>query len=145
MARDDRYAQALRPLRNQQVSDEGCGWRQEAAGRGIRGVFPTLVGTVDTDQQLDLVVIRRDVLIADGPIEAESVPALRLEVVRTVAERNAPPVIRAPAQHACPPPFKTTCVLLARPHVGFAGNLPASIHRRVVETKWLVRRIHSPK
>src|SRR5882672_10250542 len=54
-------------------------------------------------------------------------------------------MIRASAQHARPPPLKATRVLLARPHVGFAGNLPASIYRRVVETEWLVRRTHSPK
>src|SRR5258706_16281524 len=99
-----RYAQALRALRDQEVTDQRLGWRQEATRRRIGRVFQTLAGTVNTDQQLDPVVIRSEILIADGPIEAEPVPAIRLEIVGPVAEGNAPPVIGAATEHSGPPP-----------------------------------------
>ena len=70
VSRYHRYTQALRSLRDQKVADQGFRRRQQASGRGIRRILQSLVAAVHADQQLDLVVIRREVLIADGPIYA---------------------------------------------------------------------------
>src|SRR6202034_981678 len=59
-----RHSQALGSLRDQEVADQGLRRRQQASGRGVRRVLQTLVAAVDADQQLNLVVIRREVLIA---------------------------------------------------------------------------------
>src|SRR6266436_1376041 len=104
-----------------------------------------LDAAVYTDQQLDLVVIGREVPVPYGPIESQTIPATRLEVVVTVAQRDSPPVIRATTQHARPPPIEATRSLFARPHIGLSGYLPAAVHRRVVEAKGLLRRSHTPQ
>ncbi len=104
-----------------------------------------LVAAVYTDQQLDLVVIGREVLVAYGPIESQPIPATRLEVVCTVAQRDSPPVIRATTQHARPPPIEATRSRFGRAHIRLSGYLPAAIHRRVVEAKGLLRRSHTPQ
>src|ERR1700730_3779081 len=70
---------------------------------------------------------------------------MRLEIVWAIAQRDAPPVIGTTAQHARPPPIEAACILFAGTHIGFTRHLPAAIHRRVVEAKWLVRRTGSPK
>src|SRR6266436_436202 len=104
-----------------------------------------LVAAVYADQQLDLVVIGREVLVAYGPIEPQPIPATRLEVIRTVAQRDSPPVIGATTQHARPPPIEATRSLFARAHIGLSGYLPAAVHRRVVEAKGLLRRTDTPQ
>src|SRR6266446_10783736 len=104
-----------------------------------------LVAAVYTDQQLDLVVIGREVLVAYGPIEPQPIPATRLEVIRTVAQRDSPPVIGATTQHARPPPIEATRSLFARAHIGLSRYLPAAVHRRVVEAKGFLRCTDSRK
>src|SRR6266853_474441 len=104
-----------------------------------------LVAAVYADQQLDLVVIGRKVLVANGPIEPQPIPATRLEVVATVAQRDSPPVIRATPQHARPPPIEATRGRFGRAHIRLSGYLPAAIHRRVVEPKRLLRRSDTPQ
>src|SRR2546430_7363366 len=69
MARYRGDPEALRPLRQKQVTDERRGRRQQTLGRRIRSVLPPLVGAVDADQQLNLVVVGRDILVTDGPVE----------------------------------------------------------------------------
>src|SRR6267154_2694741 len=104
-----------------------------------------LDAAVFTDQQLDLVVIGREVLVAYGPIESQPIPATRLEVVGTVAQRDSPPMIRATPQHARPPPIEATRSRFGRAHIRLSGYLPAAVHRRVVEAKGLLRRSHTPQ
>src|SRR5205823_4086929 len=66
-------------------------------------VVDVLRAAGDTDQLLDLVVVRRHVLIADGPVVAPAVlHALGLEVERTEAVAAAPPEQR-PATHGAQP------------------------------------------
>src|SRR5580700_7336888 len=104
-----------------------------------------LVAAEYADQQLDLVVIGREVLVAYGPIESQPIPATRLEVVGTVAQRDSAPVIRATPKHARPPPIEATRSLFARAHIGLSGYLPAAIHRRVIEAKGFLRRSGTPQ
>src|SRR6266853_1329770 len=104
-----------------------------------------LVAAVYADQQLHLVVIGREVLVAYGPIEPQPVATVGLEVVGTIAQGDSPPVIRATPQHARPPPIKATRSLFGRAHVRLSGYLPAAVHRRVVEAKGLLRRTDTPQ
>src|SRR2546421_606919 len=140
MARYRRYAEALRPLCHQQVADQRPGRRQQAPRWRIRRVLQALVAAVYADQQLDLVVIRRDVLVSYGPIEPQPVATPGLEVVGTVAQGDSPPVIRATTQHARAPPIEATRRLIARAHIGLSGYLPAAVHGGVIEAKGLLRR-----
>src|SRR5947208_14273672 len=69
MARYRGDPEALRPLRQKQVTDERRGRRQQTLGRRIRSVLPHLVGGVDADQQLNHVLVGRDILVTDWPAE----------------------------------------------------------------------------
>src|SRR5205814_1404495 len=140
MARYRRYAEALRPLCHQQVADQRPGRRQQTSRWRVRRVLQALVAAVYADQQLDPVVIRRDVLVSYGPIEPQPVATVGLEVVGTVAQGDSSPVIRATTQHARAPPIEATGRLVARAHIGLAGYLPAAVHGGVVEAKGLLRR-----
>src|SRR5256886_11775574 len=140
MARYRRYAEALRPLCHQQVADQRPGRRQQAPRWRVRRVLQALVAAVYADQQLDPVVVGRDVLVSYRPVEPQPVAPAGLEVVGTVAQRDSPPVIRATTQHARPPPIKATRRLVARAHIGLSGYLPAAVHGGVVEAKGLLRR-----
>src|SRR5690242_2144253 len=74
-------------------------------GRAWR-VLHVVVAAIDADQHLDLVVIRGEIGIVHGPVEAQPITRVRLEIVGTVAQRDAAPVIGAPAEHARPPPLE---------------------------------------
>ena len=65
----------------------------------VRGVLDARLFAEDADELLDLVVVRRDVFVANRPVEAESVARLRLEVVRPHAQRDAAPMVGPPAEH----------------------------------------------
>ncbi len=108
-----------------------CGLDQTlvAARRGarlkltVRRIFEALVRAKDADQTFGLVVVRRKIVVRNGPVKAFAVTAVRLEVVRTHAERDAAVVIRAATQHtrAPPDPFGAGGI-----GVRLAGNLPAA-------------------
>src|SRR5437016_13014056 len=135
MARYRRDAEALRPLCHQQVADQRPGRRPQAPRWRVRRVLQTLVAAVHADQQLDLVVVGRDVLVSYGPIEPQPVATVGLEVVGTIAQGNSPPVMRATTHHARTPPIDATRSLIARAHIGLSGYLPAAVHGGVVEAK----------
>ena len=136
---DHRNAELAPVLRDHQVAHQRLGRGQETAGRRVGRVLEALVRAVDADQQFHLVVVRRDLFIGDRPIEAQSIARVRLEVVGSVAQRDAAPVIRASAQHARAPPFETSARVGARLHVRFARHLPAAVNGCVVEAEGLVR------
>ena len=119
---------------------KGCRRRQQASRGEEFGVFSKpVVAAVHADQKLDLVVVRRDILIPDGPVDAQAVPGLRLEVVGAVAQGHAPPVIGAAAQHPRSPPIEAPRIVFARAHIGLPGHAPTTVHRGIVEAEWLVR------
>src|SRR5688500_20056878 len=60
----------------------------------------------DADEIVHAIVVRRHIVVADGPIIAQPVDALPPEVVGAEAQRDASPVIRAPAEHSRPPPVE---------------------------------------
>src|SRR5690606_39376880 len=77
----------------------------------------------EADQRIDAVVIRCDVVVANAPVVAEAVDASATEVVRTETQRDATPVVRPSAEHACAPPVER----LARCHrVRLTVDLPAA-------------------
>src|SRR6185312_1825659 len=100
-------------------------------------VFQSAIRTGDADQLFGAIIIGRQILIRDGPVRAESVAALALEVIRTEARHMAAPVIGAPAQHARAPPAEGRT---RRGGVGLARHLPAAASGGVVIAESLVRR-----
>jgi len=103
----------------------------------VRSIFQPLLCTENADQLLRLVVVGRQVVVGNRPVEAFAVAAVRLEIVRTHAKRDAAVVIGAPAQHARPVPHE----LAARgARVRFARHLPAAHQRGVVVAEGLFLR-----
>src|SRR5262245_61086877 len=80
----------------------------------------------DADQLVDLVVVRFDVVVRDGPVVAQAVEALAAKIVGAEAQRDASPVIRPAAEHACAPP-RELCAW--RAGVRLALDLPAAVAR----------------
>ena len=71
------------------------------AVRQMRNAF---LRAADAEQRVDLVVIRRDVGIADRPVFAEAVLRLPLEIHLGEPQRHAAPHVRLAAKHARPHP-----------------------------------------
>ena len=82
------------------------------------------------DEALSLVVVRREILVADRPVEAEAVGGLRLEVVVGHAQRDAAVVVGAPAENARSEPRE---VAAGRHRVGLALQLVAAVGGAVGE------------
>ena len=87
MDRDDRDAEAAPALADEEFSDPGLGRGLEAPLGRIGRVFQALVGAMNPDQHLDLLVIGRHVLVGDRPVEPQAVPAVWLEVIGPVAQK----------------------------------------------------------
>src|SRR3972149_9525675 len=83
-------AELVAALLHQELPAAGRGRRHEDA---IGLVLDALVAPVDPDEPVDLVVVRGDFLISDGPIVSEPVVAPRLEVARTEPQGKPPPVV----------------------------------------------------
>ena len=77
----------------------------------------------DADEFFGFVVVGREVIIGDGPIEALAVAAVGLEVIGTHAEGDAAIVIGAASQHAAAPPAEVTA---GRGGVGLTFDCPTS-------------------
>src|SRR5207244_5968816 len=77
----------------------------------------------DPDQPVELVVIRLEVVVRNRPVVAESVEATPLEVVRSHAERDAAPMIRAPAEHPAAEPVERRAFRL---RVRLAVEIPST-------------------
>ena len=137
---DHRDANLLRPLCDQEIADTRPGRWQEAARRGVWRVLESIVGAVHADEHLDLVVVGREFLVGQRPVESQPVAAARLEVIGTVAEGIAPPVVGPSAEHSSAPPVKASRILLRGIHVRFARHLPAPVDGGIVKTEWLVGR-----
>src|SRR5690606_5028773 len=118
--RDARDTQPVARVLDQQLVTAWAGRRLEDA---VRVVGQSLATAEDADQPIDAVVIRCDVVVANGPVVAEAVDASATEVVRTETQRDATPVVRPSAEHACAPPVER----LARCHrVRLTVDLPAA-------------------
>ena len=127
MAGDHRNSHARAALFDQEVADQRLRRRQQHAIRRAGCVLEAVVGAVHAYQHLDLVVIRREILVAHRPVEAEAVTRMRLEIVGAVAQRNAAPVIRAPPEHARAPPDELARRIVGRAGIGLTRNLPAAV------------------
>src|SRR5713101_1287465 len=81
-----------------------------------------MVRAEDSDERVELVVVRLDVVVGNGPVVAEAVDALVLEIVRTEAQGDAAPVIGPAAERARakPAPGATADV------VRFAVDVPTA-------------------
>src|SRR5262249_36627035 len=60
----------------------------------------------NADQALGLVVIRRDVVVVDRPVFAESLRGFSLEIHRAMTETRTPPGVGAAAHGAQPRPME---------------------------------------
>ena len=112
-------------------------WLKKVAVRIVRDAF---FAAVDADELIDLIIPRRNVVVADGPIETESISRFRLEINLRHAQRNAAPVVGAATEHARAPPHEVLVggyavvddgilpafVGLALHGVWFAGHIPAA-------------------
>ena len=121
----------------QQLGGPGRRRWQQHAGRRARGVLEALIGPVDPDERLGLVVVRYHVLMRQGPIEAEPVTRVGLEVVLAHAQRDTAPVVRATPEHARAPPTEVRA-LGAR--VRLTRHLPTPVDGRVIEPERLLDR-----
>ena len=105
-----------------------------AARRGRRqklpvgGVLEAFRRAENADQFFRFVVVGRQVVVRDRPIEAAAVPAVRLEVVGTHAQGDAAVMIGAATQHARAPPHPLGTGGIG---VGFARHVPAAEQSRV--------------
>ena len=97
------------PLRNaRDLEPVGRGLDEQLVAARARRRLKDAIGLVgqvldraeDPDELIDLVVIRLEVVVADWPVVAEPVDAPAAEIVRAESQRDPPPVIRAPAEHA---------------------------------------------
>src|SRR5688572_15820410 len=96
--RDAADVQALRCLLDQQLVAARLRRRLENAVWVVRQAF---VRSEQADVAIDAVVVRLEIVVGDRPVVAETIEALAPEVVGTEAQRDAAPVIGAPAEHAC--------------------------------------------
>ena len=77
----------------------------------------------DPDQAIELVVIRLDVVVGHRPVIAETVEAAPLEIVGSHPQRDAAPVVRAPAEHPATKPIELRACRL---RIRLAVDLPAA-------------------
>src|SRR5689334_18829908 len=94
-----RHVQLVGRLLDEQLVAAGLRRGLEDAVRFVRQV---LVTAEQADEPVDAIVVRRDVVVADRPVVAESVSCLPLKIPGTESQRDAPPVIRPSAEHAGP-------------------------------------------
>ena len=137
--RHDRHAHFLRVLLREQFRRATLGGRQQHTLRRIGGVFHSFVGAVDTDEQFGFRVVRFEFFVGDRPIKPQPVARTRLEIVRPVPQRDAPPMVRSPAEHARPPPFEFLLRFGVGVGVRLPGNLPSTIHGGIKKSERLVR------
>jgi len=90
----------------------------------VRRAADVLLAAGDSDEGFGLVVIRRDVLVSDGPIGAEAVASVRMKVVVGEAEREPPIVIRTAAEDARAKPFEGVALGYG---VGLAFKVPPAV------------------
>src|SRR3989441_6173710 len=111
-------AQAVGGLFDQElVAAWFWGWLKNAVGFIRQALF----GPEDPDKHVELVEVRLQIVIADRPVVAQSVDAAVPEIVRTEAQRDAPPMIGAAAEHARAEPVERGT---RRHRVGFAIDVP---------------------
>ena len=99
-----RYARDLEPvagLLDQPLVGARGGRRLEDA---VGLVLQPFVAAEQADHLVELVVVRLDVVVGDGPVVAQPIAAAALEVPGAEAQGDAAPVVRAPSEHARPPP-----------------------------------------
>src|SRR5437762_4878095 len=126
---DARHAQLIGRLLDEELVAARLRRRLKDAIRLVRQI---LMAAEEADQPVDPIVVRCNLPIRDRPIVAESVPRLPLEIARAEAERDAPPVIGAAAEHPRPPPEK---LRPWRDGVRLTFDLPAPV-ARVELSKW---------
>src|SRR5262249_22280946 len=78
-----------------------CRRRLENAIRGAGNAF---FGSMDPDERLGLVVIRRHVGVANGPIDTETIARIGREVVLRESQRGPPVMVRSATKEAAEKP-----------------------------------------
>ena len=137
--RHDRHTKFFGVLLNHQVSHPSLWrWLQDTL-RGVGRILQSLVRSINSDELLDLGVVRFQVLVGNRPIKSQPIPRIRLEIVGSVPQRNPPPVIGPPPHHPGPPPHELFFGLITRLGIGFVRHLPPPINGGVEEPKILIR------
>src|SRR6185437_4189435 len=77
----------------------------------------------DSNELIDLVVIRLQILIGDRPVVAKTVERLALKIVRAEPQGDPPPMVRASAEHARSEPVE---LVSGRGRVRFTLDRPAA-------------------
>src|SRR5437870_13235860 len=96
--------------------------KKNAVGRAGNVFF----GAEDADIRLDLVVVRRKVVVAAGPIVAEAVACLGFEIDGSKAQSAAPPMIGSAADDAGATPLT---IVAGRARIRLALKRPCAIGR----------------
>ena len=143
--RDDGQAEFLGVFLREEFAGAGLRRREQTAVGRVGRVFETVVGAVNADEHLDLVVVGRDIVVADRPVEPETVARVGFEIVGPVTQGDAAPVVGAAAEHPRAPPPELAGRIARRAGVRLAGHLPTAVDRGVVETKRLVRCARAPE
>src|SRR5438093_1551704 len=78
---NDRQPEFFSTLLREQFTRARFGrWQQNSLG-GIRRVFQPFVTAMHADEHLDFIVIGRDVVVANWPVETESITGARFEII----------------------------------------------------------------
>src|SRR6266852_3984144 len=110
-------------LLDHQFGAAGFGRRQEDAVGGAGDIF---FRSEHADVGIHFVVIRREILVSDGPIVAETIARGGFEIDGSEAQRDAAPVIGAAADDAGTKPLE---IRAGSGGVGLAFDLPRAIRR----------------
>ena len=97
--------------------------RHEDTVRRAGNIF---LRTVDADIRLNLVVVRRDVFVAERPVVAHAVYRANFEIHVSEAQSDSSPVVGAPANDARAEPAKFRTRSRG---VGLTVNFPEAIGR----------------
>ena len=129
--RDARNAEPIAGLLHQQLV---ASWPRRRLEDAVGFVRQALLGSVQADETIQLVVVGLQLVVGDWPVVAEAVEAPAPEVVRTVAERDAAPVVRPSAEHPRAEPVES---LPVADGVGLALEFPPA-EAGVEFTEWPV-------
>src|SRR5258707_1346546 len=89
-------------------------------------VANSFLASVKADETIDAIEVRRDVIVADRPIVADSIETFSLEIVGPETKRDATPVVRSSAEHSRAPPEEPRAL---RNGIRLTVDFPPSVAR----------------
>ncbi len=98
-------------------------WTRCGEKPAVRVVPQILVAAENAHQIVHAIVVRRHIIVRDGPVVTQAILRLPLKVVRPETQRDPPPVIGPSAEHPGAPPIETRSRC---PRVRFAFDVPTA-------------------